>query len=93
MPVSSDPGEAQAPGRAAGGQQCAIEGEPLAVLERQLSAPRVEIDRPRARPQLDLLLGVEALVVDEHLGALAVAPQVVLGQGRSLVGALGLGSD
>ena len=77
----------------AGGEQQAVVAQPLAVVELELAACGVEGGGGMAEPQLDLLLGVEALLVDVQLLAPRLAAQVVLRQRRSLVGPLVLDAD
>ena len=77
----------------AGGQQQAVVAQPLAVVEGQLARRRVQAHRRSAEAQLDVVPGVEALVVDVDLLAADLATQVLLGQRRALVGPLVLGPD
>ena len=77
----------------AGGQQQLVVAQPLAVVERDLLQRRVHVDRRAAEAQLDVVLGVEALVVDVDPLASGLAAQVVLRQRRALVRALVLGAD
>ena len=51
----------------AGGEQQPVVAQPLAVVERHLADRRVQAHGRAAEPQLDLVLGVEGLVVDVDL--------------------------
>ena len=78
-------GHGQPSRRRAGGEQELVVGQPLAALQDHLGGGRVDRRHQGRGPQLDALFGVEALVVDEELDGLFVAPQVPLGQRGTLV--------
>ena len=87
--------ESQPAGLGAGREQQPVEGQPLAAVQRDLADRRRRWSPRRvAEPQLDLVLVVERrVVVHVDLLALGLAAQVLLGQRRPLVRALGLGAD
>jgi len=60
-------------------------GKLFAVVELQLSVRAVEAHGRTAQAQLDVLLGVEALLVYVDLLAPSIAAEVVLRQRRTLV--------
>ena len=87
-------GDAQPPRLGAGGQQQPVVARAARRRRaRARAAPCRGRSTVRAEAQLDVVLGVEALVVDVDRLALGLAAQVVLRQRRALVGALGLGAD
>jgi hypothetical protein len=66
-------GHRQAPRLGAGRQQQAVPGQRVAAGQGHGPAGRVDRLDGRPRAQVDVLLGVEALVVDAGLLALALA--------------------
>jgi len=77
-------------GRGAGGEQCAVEPQPVAGPGHDLAGAQVQGGGGVADPQGDVMLGVEVLAVDVDLVDGLVADQETLGQRGALVGALGL---
>ncbi len=59
-------------------EQQAVVAQPLAVVEGQLPASGVEAHCRPAQEQIDLVLGIEVLVVHVHLVAPDFAAQIVL---------------
>ena len=92
-PVEVRTREAEAARGGAGRQQQAVVSHDVAALERDGVLVGVERYRGRVGAELDVLVGVEARVVDEDLVAVALAAQVVLGQRGPFVGAFGLLAD
>jgi hypothetical protein len=84
---------AQAARLGAGRQQQTVEREPLAGVQRELAVVGIDVDDALAEAQLDLVVGVEARLVDEHRLPVGLPTQELLGEGRTLVRALGLGAD
>ncbi len=91
--VEGRAGDRQAPRLGARGQQQPVVAQPVAVVELDLARAEVERDGGAPEPQLELLLGVEALAAQEDPRAGGLAAQEVLGERRALVRALGLGAD
>ncbi len=91
--VEVGPGHGQPARGAAGRQQEAVVAEPSTVVGHHLV--RVAVQRPDRgpQPQVDLVLGVPAVLVHEDLLVGRGAEQVLLRQRRSLVGAVRLGTD
>ena len=87
------PGDGEAPWPGARGQEQAVIAEALAPVDDDLRCAHIDRAHRRRRAQLDVVLPVEALVVDEQLRALGLALEVVLRQSRSLIRAIGLGAD
>jgi hypothetical protein len=92
-PVELGPGNGESARLSARSEQQPVVAHRLAVVERQLAPLGVQPLREAPGAQLDVVLGVEALVVDVHLLASQLPAQVVLRQRRALVGALLLGAD
>ena len=67
--------------------------QPLAVIEPKLVARGAQAHSPAAELQLDVVLGVEAPVVDVDLLPFGLSTQILLGEWRTFVGALVLGAD
>jgi hypothetical protein len=63
------------------------------VLQGDLAGLGVEGRDVRPGQQLDVVVGVEALVMDVELGSWLLAAQILLGQHGTLVGPLGLLAD
>ncbi len=91
--VELSAGNRKAPRLGSGSQQQPVVAEPLTVVERELARGRVQTDRGGAEAQVDVVRGVEALVVDVDLLAPGLAAQVLLGQRRPLVRALRFAAD
>ena len=91
--VQLSAGHCESPRLRACRKQQAVVAQPLVVVERQLAAGRVQADGPAFELQLDVLLGVEARVVDVDLVHPRLAAQVVLGQWRTFVRSFRLGAD
>jgi hypothetical protein len=77
----------------ASGEQQSVVAQHFAVVESHLPARGVQANRSGAEPHLDVVLGVEPLVVDVDLLAADLAAQIVLGERRALVWPLVLGAD
>ena len=86
-------GDGKAARLGAGGEQQPVVAQPFAIVERHLADRCIEAHGGATEAELDVVGGVEALVVDVDLLAPDLPAQVVLGQRRPLVGALGLGAD
>src|SRR4051794_25396371 len=76
----------QSAGRGAGGEQEAVVVDRFAVAKHDGVSIGLERDGGGVRAQLDVLVGVEPLVVDVDLVAVGVAAQVVLGQRGPCIG-------
>jgi hypothetical protein len=74
-------------------QQQPFVGELASVVECDLRVDRVQASHRRPGHQLDLVLAIERLGVDVGLLARRLTSQIVLGQRRALVRALGLVAD
>jgi hypothetical protein len=86
-------GDRQATRLRAGGDQQSVVPQPCAVGERELPGPGIQPRRSETQSELDLVLGVEGLVVHIDRAAPGVAAQIVLRQRRPLVRPLRLGTD
>ena len=86
-------GDAEPARLGARGQQERVVFQRLAAVEGQPPRRRVERLGGAAEAQLDVVLVVEALLVDVDLVAAGLAAEVVLGERRPLVGPLLLGAD
>jgi hypothetical protein len=85
-------GNIEASRKGAGSDQKAVVAEPSIPLQQELLQAGVESGSPSRVPELDRVIGVEALIVDVGPG-LRLAAQVVLRERRTLVGSLGLITD
>jgi hypothetical protein len=83
--VQVRPGHREAARGGPGGQQQPVVADPLAGGELDVAAGRVDRADRGGAAQLDVVGGVEALVVQVEAVAVGLAAQVGLGQGRAVV--------
>ena len=91
-PVELGARDIEASRKGAGGDQEAVVAEASIAFEQELVQAGVESGGSSRVPELDRVLGIEALIVDVG-PALGLAAQVVLRERRALVGPLGLIAD
>jgi hypothetical protein len=91
--VGPGPGHRQQGGRGAGGQQQLVVAEALAGAQRDLAQFPVDGGHAGAEPQVDVVLGVPAVLVHEDRIPFLAAQQVALGQRRALIGVVRFVAD
>ena len=84
--------EREAPGSGSGGQEQPVIG-PLSVAHVDVTSVQVDVSHARAGDELDLLVGVPLAAVDEHRVWVGGSQQQPLGQRRTFVRRVRLGSD